>query len=99
MEPQQRKGRVEQALASLDGIRRAEAPPFLYTRIAAQLGQQKSSGIRPRLVWQIAVSLCLVMAFNIWGSVRFLQQEKQSTPSGNGVQQVAQEYFGSSIAY
>lgn len=99
MEPHQRNERIEQALASLDGIRRAEAPPFLYTRIAAQMQQRTASGIRPRLVWQIAFSLCLVMAFNIWGGLRFLQQQKQRSISGNGTQLVVQEYFGTSIAY
>ena len=35
--------RIEEALDSLNGIRRAEANPFLYTRIQARLSQSRSS--------------------------------------------------------
>ena len=34
--------RIEETLESLDGIRRAEANPFLYTRIQARLNQTRS---------------------------------------------------------
>ena len=35
--------RIEEALDSLNGIRRAEANPFLYTRIQARLSQSRSA--------------------------------------------------------
>ena len=34
--------RVEETLNSLDGLRRAEANPFLYTRIQARISQSRS---------------------------------------------------------
>lgn len=41
-----REDRVEAALNSLEGIRRAEANPYLYTRIMARMEEQKSTWVR-----------------------------------------------------
>ena len=35
--------RIEETLNSLEGMRRAEANPFLYTRIQARLGRSRSA--------------------------------------------------------
>jgi hypothetical protein len=40
MKQQQNDQQVQKILDSLDGMQRAEAPPFLYTRIVARLQQQ-----------------------------------------------------------
>jgi len=61
--------RVEETLNSLDGMRRAEANPFLYTRIQARL-QQSRSGLE-RLILMAGkpafafLLLVIVLATNI----------------------------------
>jgi len=61
--------RVEETLNSLDGMRRAEANPFLYTRIQARL-QQSRSGLE-RLILMAGkpafafLVLLIVLATNI----------------------------------
>ena len=40
MNQQENNERVQKILGSLDGMQRAEAPPFLYTRIRARLQEQ-----------------------------------------------------------
>lgn len=40
MNQQQNDQQVQKILGSLDGMQRAEAPPFLYTRIMARLQEQ-----------------------------------------------------------
>ena len=61
--------RVEETLNSLDGMRRAEANPFLYTRIQARL-QQSRSGLE-RLILMAGkpafafLVLVIVVATNI----------------------------------
>lgn len=40
MKQQQNDQQVQKILGSLDGMQRAEAPPFLYTRIMARLQEQ-----------------------------------------------------------
>lgn len=39
----ERATNIEEILSSLDGIKRAEAPPFLYTRIQERLTSQRKS--------------------------------------------------------
>jgi hypothetical protein len=62
--------KVEKALESLDGIKRAEPQPFFYTRLIGRLQKDQ------RNIWELAgsflarpavavVGLCLILLFNI----------------------------------
>lgn len=63
--------RVEETLAALDGLQRAEAPPFLYTKLQARLS--KSPVRFPRLFKPALAALVLVTGFQLFF---VLQQNK-----------------------
>jgi len=76
--------RVEKALESLDGIKRAEPQPFFYTRLKGRLERYEKN------IWELAgsylarpvvavVSLCLILTFNI---VILVQKEEATTTPG-----------------
>lgn len=93
------KQEVEKTLQSLNGIARASANPFLFTRIKAKLQQQENS------VWEkifsfvsrpvVAIALVLVvMAINGW-VVFGSSSAKENIASENGnanVSEIANEY-------
>ena len=73
--------KVEEALSSLDGIRRAEPAPFFYTRVIGRLQRKES-------VWEkagsfiarpavVTAGLVLILAVNI--SILFSQQTSTKT--------------------
>ena len=90
---------IEKTLQSLDGIQRAEANPFLFTRIQARMKKQRSSGWErtfsfiSRPVVALAV-LVIVMAVNGWS----LYDKSSVTPpevgeiAGNGLPEFESEY-------
>ena len=55
---------VNQILRSLEGAQRAEAPPFLLTRIRARLEEVVPVRITPTRVWLAAASFALLAALN-----------------------------------
>lgn len=68
---------IDEILHSLDGIRRAEAPPFLRTRINAAISSsERVSGLRAGLA---TVGLAVLVALNVWVITSMLQ-----IPAGSG---------------
>ena len=65
---------VEKTILSIEGIRRAEANPFLLTRVLEQLKQPVKNFIRPRVIWQVGASLVLVLGLNIAIGIYTYQQ-------------------------
>lgn len=99
---------VEQTLQSLDGMARASANPFLYTRIRAKMQQVENSrweklfSFISRPVVAIAL-LLLIMAINGWvvfssGSAK---ENIATEYTGAGVSELANEYIlvASSTSY
>lgn len=89
---------VQDAISSLDGLQRASAPPFLFTRIQARMErrQQESRGffsMASRPVFILATML-LVILINL---TVFLDTPARTSTAGNIVQDedqlFAKEYF------
>lgn len=84
---------IERTLQSLDGVKRAEANPFLFTRIKARMdkkgGWEWVSSFVSRPAIAVAIVL-LVMAINgwaLWGS-----NSEDGIASDNSVSELASEY-------
>lgn len=67
---------VEKTLSSLDTIKRAEANPFLYTRIMARLrrGEDNGWGRIGRLLTQPAFAFTALLLVILMNSIVFFQQ-------------------------
>jgi len=88
---------IEEMLNSIDGISRADMPPFFYTRLQAKLDNRPRS-LQPfwLLVTKPAVSLVtlsLLVILNIAAIRYFIRSGKQPVSTEtNGIQNFAQEY-------
>ena len=83
--------RVEEALNSLDGIKRATPQPWLFSRVKARLSREEAE---ERTVWGtigsflsrpvVAVAgVCLILLFN---GVLLFNQQSQSSSNGIAIQ-------------
>ena len=87
---------IEQTLQSLDNVKRAEANPFLFTRIKARM-DKKANGwewifsfvSRPAIA--IAIML-LVMAVNGWALWGGSGSDETNAADNNHVSELANEY-------
>jgi hypothetical protein len=76
---------IEQALNSLDGVKRAQANPFLFTRVMEKLQFQAPLLLKPRLIWRVAFSMLLILFLNIGAGIYIFQkQEQPSATSQDG---------------
>jgi hypothetical protein len=57
--------RIEETLASLDNIKRAEANPFLLTRIKERMNKPAPGVFKRITVWQMASCMLLVLGLNL----------------------------------
>ena len=74
--------KIENTLASIEGIKRAKANPFLLTRILEQLNQPKKIFVQPKIVRRIVVSFILILALNVGAG--FISFKKTSNQNNNG---------------
>ena len=65
MENKDLHSKVEQALRSFDQIKRAEANPFLFTRVIEKMQQPAPGILKPWVVWQLATSMVIIIGLNI----------------------------------
>lgn len=85
---------ADDVLQSLDGMHRANANPFLYTRILAKVQEtanpwEKIARFITRPAFAVAATL-LFLALNIW--VAFAQNDKKAAPKTESVQLLAADY-------
>lgn len=90
---------TEDILNSLNGIKRAEAPAFLYTRIEGRLHNGKA--VLPAWVSRPAFSfaiLALLLIVNVVAFTRY-RQTQPAASAATGIQGFAEEYSltGSSV--
>jgi hypothetical protein len=87
--------KVEQTLGSTDGMMRAEAPPFLYGKIAARLKQVLPEPVyyTTRAVVRLALALVLMTALNAI-TVKTIKKPGGITEE-QSLTGIAREYFGS----
>lgn len=79
--------KIEETLAGLDGLSRAEASPYLYSKIRGRM--QNATALVPQsLAWRLVAALVIVAVMNV------LTLRHSYTQQGidNGAQSVASEY-------
>lgn len=84
---------IDKILDSLDGMSRAEVPPFFYTRVMAGLDRQggfTSLWIGKPVVSMVTVALLLI--FNLATLNYFISYKQQQLNPATGIQRFAQEY-------
>ena len=90
-------GAIEKTLQSIDGISKAEMPPFFYTRLQAKLEKKQAVS---NAFWLVLgkpavslVTLSLLVVLNIAAIRYFTKSSKQTvTEQSSGIQKFAQEY-------
>jgi flagellar biosynthesis/type III secretory pathway M-ring protein FliF/YscJ len=89
------QGEIERTLQSIDGVKRAEANPFLYTRIQARMNKKSTGweGIfsfvsKPAIAIAIVAIVMAVNGWALWGSNT---TEETITESSNA-SELATEY-------
>jgi hypothetical protein len=92
---------VNQAMESLDGLQRANANPFLYTRILARVKGansrwEKTARFISRPSFAFAAT-ALFLALNMW--VIFQKNDKAEPSQAEMEQLFATEYSASNIQY
>jgi len=85
---------IEETLKSLEGVKRAEANPYLFTRIKARMNKRTGAWERTfsfvsKPLVALAV-LALVMAMNGWAL--WDSNAEEVTPADNSVSELATEY-------
>lgn len=88
---------IERILQSIDGISRAEMPPFFYTRLQAKLDKRIAA---PNHFWMVLtkpaislVTLSLLVILNIAMISNYIQSSKKAvTQQSTGIEKFAQEY-------
>jgi hypothetical protein len=81
------QNRVTETLNSLDGLQRAGASPFLYSKIRNRL--ENARGFVPQsLAWRMIAALLIVVLMNVITILHFKAEKNVD----NGAQSVASEY-------
>lgn len=85
MENNQYHNKIEQTLNSLNGIQRAEANPFLLTRILEKMKSDRVNLVKPVWMWRVAASFILIIAINVaagWYISNHTPSKNPSSESG-----------------
>ena len=96
---------IENTLQSLEGISRADMPPFFYTRLQAQLDKRAAAtGTFWMVITKPAVSLItlsLLVVLNVAAISYYLRSSKKNaSKTTTGIEAFAQEYdLSASSAY
>jgi len=80
--------KIEETLASLDGMQRAEANPFLYSKIRNRM-QAPAAFVPQNLAWRMVIALVVVALVNVFTIQHFSSAIPQTK---NGAALVATEY-------
>jgi len=89
---------IEQTLQSLDGLKRAEANPFLFTRIQARMNKKSSRWeerafsflSRPAIAVAIVVVVMVVNGWALWGNSA--SGSNETVTADTNVSELANEY-------
>jgi hypothetical protein len=98
---QQIEKRVEQTLDSLDGIRRAEPTPFLYTRVRARLEREQKNAweklasilARPVVAFASLFVIIGINAFILFNDAPPAGSVNGTAASTNNGNAVVEDYF------
>ncbi len=92
--------KIEKTLESLNGIKRAEANPFLFAKIKSGLNV-KGAGKSPvsRTVFAAALAAIAVIVINVAVWTSYAGAVKQQTNGNEDITSFAKEYFNSNSTY
>jgi hypothetical protein len=85
--------RVHETLDSLDGIRRAEANPYLYTRIEQRIRNRYEPSYPGKLMPVLAMALVLFISLNVLSYLKVDTGSTSVKAPGNGIESFATEYY------
>ena len=80
--------KVEETLKSLDGLQRAEASPFLYSKIRNRM-EAATAFVPKSIAWRMVIVLVVVALVNVFTIRHFKAESGERT---NGAELVATEY-------
>ena len=83
---------VEQALNSLDGLKRAEASAFLFTRIQQRMRNHEQVNQYGNWLFKLAVVLILFMGANVYSYSELPRSTNVGASPGTGINAFANEY-------
>ena len=79
------QNKIESTLNSLDGVKRAEVNPFLFTRIIEKMKQPAPGILKPMLIWQAATTMIIVLGLNVAvGLYMFNNRTTANQPTESG---------------
>ena len=84
---------MAKTLEGLEGMHRAEAPAFFYTRLTARMDARKSRG-KVGIIFRPSISLAalaLLLILNIGMISRFMRSADQSVQERSGLQSLVSE--------
>lgn len=87
--------KIDETLASLDGIQPANAPTDLWDRLQERIGAlpREAKVIPMRRVWQAAAAIALMIGLNI----ALLAYNSRQTKLSNSPETIANAYFSDPI--
>lgn len=83
---------VDETLNSLDGMQRAAANPFLYTRIEQKIKGRYSMVYHRKLMPVLAVALVLFISLNVLSYFTVADKPATVSNTGSGIENFANEY-------
>ena len=89
---------VNKILASLDGLQRAPADPYLYQKVIGRLEQDRAGRrVNPAWAWRLAAICLLLLGLNVLSWIRFHKTETAGTETS--VQRLYSDYISNTSAY
>ena len=82
---------VEKIMGSLDGIKSAEANPFLYTRVMQAI-ENKSTPVAGKLIIRLGFALLIFTAINVYTFIHIEKTNTESKSTSTGIEAFANEY-------
>ena len=83
---------VNEVLESLDGVHRASANPYLYTRIIQRLHNRHETVYHGKLMPVLAVALCLFISLNVFSYFKTGNEAGPKETPVSSIENFAREY-------
>lgn len=92
---------IEQSMKSLNGIRRAEASPFLFGKIMHRHSNQLAEPVyySGKMLLRLAAMILLVLSLNIITVTRYKKNSTKKVNEDTQILMLTQEYFETDNLY
>ncbi|OEK03317.1 hypothetical protein BFP97_18095 [Roseivirga sp. 4D4] len=95
--------KINQTLNSLEGLGKAEASPFFYSKLEARMQDELTSSIgRFAFVGNLKTSMAVlgvIMVLNVTSLFLLSGSDKESTTGGSDLDLISQDYFSDTDDY